>query len=364
MKSDILVKVTLFVKALIIVMILSLCACSLFSNNQQSESKKINQVSQQLLYLWDDTPAYLTYDNYSDFTGKKGYPLDAVQIGTKILIVDEYGNLRVGSKLIAKFPSHIKLAKFSPNNKLLVVGTGLTVEVYDTLTGQSVGSLSNHRTRISSIGFSEDSKLVLLGGSDSRIYLWRLEEQSAAKKYEQKFLELYPGHSSIVSSVQFKDDTYFLSGDWAGSLKLWKLYEKITDNVRNLSLSRYFIAQKAVYNINNGVNQVFKTYISSTRNMIYTLDDLGNIGRWTFEGLKRVDLADVGLTGQTKVIAADFYDDKLIVSSRDGKTSIWVFKQEVTKIYDEDVVVRFVKFLNDKQIFTVNDKGEELVIEL
>ncbi|EXA30335.1 hypothetical protein FOVG_18262 [Fusarium oxysporum f. sp. pisi HDV247] len=91
-----------------------------------------------------------------------------------------------------------------------------TVKIWKVATGEEERTLNGHTSRVNSVVFSNDGKLIASGSSDNTVKIWKV-----ATDEEERTLK---GHTSPVTSVVFSnDDTLIASGSWDNTVKIWKV---------------------------------------------------------------------------------------------------------------------------------------------
>ena len=110
-------------------------------------------------------------------------------------------------------------ARFSPDNRHLVSGSGdRTLKLWN-LAQSSVKTLKGHDDSVYAVRFSADGKWIASGGWDNQVILWH---------GDGKLAKILTGHKGIVWDVEFSPDGQFLasvSGD--KTVKLWTIEGKL-----------------------------------------------------------------------------------------------------------------------------------------
>ncbi|HLO28590.1 MAG TPA: TIR domain-containing protein, partial [Anaerolineales bacterium] len=140
---------------------------------------------------------------------------DTVQ--TRSALVDD---IQASPGLLAyltRNPSRVDSVAFSPDGKILASGGGDNkIILWDVGTGQPIGQpLKKHRNWIRSLAFAPDGKILASGGNDGSVILWDL-------KTSQPIGQPLKAKKGVVSSVAFTPDGKILaSGHADGTLILW-----------------------------------------------------------------------------------------------------------------------------------------------
>jgi serine/threonine protein kinase/sugar lactone lactonase YvrE len=134
----------------------------------------------------------------------------------------------------------INTIAFSPDSSLLAVDNpDFRVQLWRLSDGQLLKSLSRHPDRVASLSFSPDGSLLASGSYDEKVRLWRLSDG--------QLLNILSGHTDDVESVIFSPDGSLLaSSSKDKSVWLWhvsdgqqfKSLSKHTDKVWRVSVSK------------------------------------------------------------------------------------------------------------------------------
>jgi WD40 repeat protein len=137
-----------------------------------------------------------------------------------------------GAKLRKEFPCASARASFSPDERWLVIGTGASYSILDTLTWQERWSLSREGAGDlpGPIGFSGDSRLVALAHSRTHIDLHAL-----ATGQEIARLEPPRNLHGVTTAVLSRDGSCAAIGSEGETLHLWNL-RLIRAHLANLGL--------------------------------------------------------------------------------------------------------------------------------
>lgn len=91
---------------------------------------------------------------------------------------------------------------FSPDSKSLCVGSGNDVAIFDSSTAKQIALLKKHTGRVYSLALSVNGDLIATGGADQSIIIWDAEKQKPIHEIN--------GHTSMVSCLEFSDDSRML----------------------------------------------------------------------------------------------------------------------------------------------------------
>jgi WD40 repeat protein len=106
---------------------------------------------------------------------------------------------------------------FTPNGKLLVSGgDDATVKLWKWPGGAHVKTLFGHKGDVNAVAVDHRGKLLASGSDDNRIKLWRLPSGT--------LLRTLRGHRSVVTCLAISPDSSLLaSGAADGTIRLWTL---------------------------------------------------------------------------------------------------------------------------------------------
>ena len=108
-------------------------------------------------------------------------------------------------------------ASFSPDGKTLATGSGHTIILWDTSTGNRIRTLRGHTDPVNSVSFSPDGKTIASGSAhpDHTIRLW---EASTGR-----FLRTLTGHTTYIADVLFSPDGQMIASASADyTIRLWE----------------------------------------------------------------------------------------------------------------------------------------------
>ena len=104
---------------------------------------------------------------------------------------------------------------FSPDGNHVASGTGNTIRVWDSKTGElSLNPLEGHLKLVNSVCYSPDGKRIVSGSRDKTACIWNASNGT--------LLLTLQGHSDAITSVTYSHDgSYILSGSRDGTIRVW-----------------------------------------------------------------------------------------------------------------------------------------------
>ena len=185
--------------------------------------------------LWDDP----IYDNPLRDDGAK---VAAINPDGKLVAIGVDWNIWLYDTSAGQFRDkpfsvggHITSMGFSEDSKLLAVATNNISRVLDIATAQRQGQLIKNKDRVRALAFSPDTKLLATAEGDT-VRLWNLEMGP-----------IYQGislpHPGAVYAIAFSPDGRFLVTGSEGATRIWRL-PQIPDSLHEMEL-RTWIALAA-----------------------------------------------------------------------------------------------------------------------
>jgi WD40 repeat-containing protein SMU1 len=122
--------------------------------------------------------------------------------------------------------SYVEIAKFSSDGNYLATGSSDGfIEIWDPLTGKLKSELTYqfenilmlHKTSVTSLNFSKDSKMLCSGDISGNIKIFKVANGKCLREFES-------AHSNAITSLLFsKDNSIIISGSMDSKVKLFGL---------------------------------------------------------------------------------------------------------------------------------------------
>jgi len=140
-------------------------------------------------------------------------------IGTGNFLIKLWNLASNSISLIGKEMSSICSLVFSPDQRLLASGSSDGIKIWQISDSQLVRMIPTKG--VYSLSFSNDNQLLASGSNDHIIRLWKVKDGT--------LLKTLSGHVNTVCSVVFHPvEPLLVSGGWDGKVKLWRLLDKQT----------------------------------------------------------------------------------------------------------------------------------------
>lgn len=130
-------------------------------------------------------------------------------------------NNKLQLALKIKEKQYVLSVAFSPSNNLLAsAGIGKTIELWNAKTGEWLCTLGRHESRINSIAFSSDGKVLASSTTsfieDGKIRLWSMQSLELLRKLD--------GHTKGVRAIALSPSGRLLvSGSFDETVRIWKV---------------------------------------------------------------------------------------------------------------------------------------------
>lgn len=268
---------------------------------------------------------------------------------SKILAVGSGSSVKIwdltGDNLVQDFDitsdsviHRVRSVSFSPNGKTLAIAFGNTVMIWDLSNGIPILTLNGHTNNIESITFSIDAKTLATGSVDKTVRIWDL--QNGKVIHELKW------NRGSITSLAFSPNSKKLattSGD--NKINLWDLENGEIIYTRDVSPVHYFEdyacsvafspdGKKLAIGSHNGMARIWD--VKSGR-VVYTLEG-HSYAIWS-----------VSLSPDNK---------KLATASGDNTVIIWdlALKEEIIKLKHFTDFVEGVAFSPDGKLLAANSR--------
>lgn len=96
---------------------------------------------------------------------------------------------------------------------MAIAGEAPVISLWDVNTGQCIKTLLGHTTRVWSVNFSPDGKIIASGSEDQSIRLWEVSTGRCIKTLQ--------GYPSLIGSVVFHPDGQSLVSNTGNTIRFW-----------------------------------------------------------------------------------------------------------------------------------------------
>ena len=143
-----------------------------------------------------------SWDEYEPTEVRRRYPLKLWDLDRKKLVILEGHESRVSS------------VAFSPNGKVIASGSwDDTIRLWNSTTGQHLTTYHGHKKDVNAVAFSPDGETLASGSDDDTIILWNPSGE---------IIKVLSGHTDNVTSVTFSPDgTTLASGSADSTIRFW-----------------------------------------------------------------------------------------------------------------------------------------------
>ena len=181
-------------------------------------------------------------------------------------------------------------------------------------------------SRIGSLAFSPDSRSIIMGAFDGKVYRWRFLESGGFSENQHLLFERYIGHGGVVSSVAFHPaGRVFFSADWTGSLRAWLRYDQ--DDYKGrwdvvTGPGRFYTEVAVAVSAARFSEPIDGLVVSSQGDYLLTSTRDGSVQLWSIRGfLLRGQIP--AHDGQVRSIALSASGELAATSGRDGFIRLW-----------------------------------------
>jgi WD40 repeat protein/tRNA A-37 threonylcarbamoyl transferase component Bud32 len=157
-------------------------------------------------------------------SGSGGYAKDRSPLRGEIKIWDVGTGKHV--RTLSGHSSRVNSLAFSANGRILASAAGGhdrrgialpgELKVWDVLSGSELFALPDHQGLVLSVAFSQDSRRLACGEWDHTVKVWDVETK--------KQIRVFKGHEDVVAGVAFSPaGPWLASASWDHNVKLWNV---------------------------------------------------------------------------------------------------------------------------------------------
>jgi WD40 repeat protein len=204
---------------------------------------------------------------------------------------------------------YVTALAFSPDGKTLASAAGFgesDIRLWDVATGKEIGRLEGHKSWVGSLVFWPDGKKLASCSADQTIRTWDLANR--------KCLDVLRGHRLEVWRLALlPDDKTLVSGAKDGTVCLWDT------SVPHPHVPRITVPAN-----------VFKWCFNSDSRSLVTLDNAGQVARWSGPDFQeRESVCTIGTSSESSSFSQDARF--LAVGSTNGNISVWDLSRRVPR---------------------------------
>jgi WD40 repeat protein len=220
-------------------------------------------------------------------------------------------------------------------------------------------------SRIGSLAFSPDSRSIIMGAFDGKVYRWRFLESGGFSENQHLLFERYVGHGGVVSSVAFHPaGRVFFSSDWTGSLRAWLRYDQ--DDYKGrwdvvTGPGRFYTEVAVAVSAARFSEPIDSLVVSSQGDYLLTSTRDGSVQLWSIRGfLLRGQIS--AHDGQIRSIALSGSGELAATSGRDGFIRLW----RISSGENDGKQAEFSKisewYQPDNRYLAIDDQGRIITI--
>ncbi len=278
--------------------------------------------------------------------------------------------------------SHITSIAFSSDERVIVLGSkDKSLKLWSRNEKRLIYSFDGYNNSISSVAFSSDGKFIVSGSVDRSIKLWSI--------VEKRFLCSFHEHSGNVNSVAFSNNGKLIaSGSSDKSVKLWSIAEQRllysieyhSSSINSVAFSKdgkYIISgaedesvncwsmeqRKLVYSFEGHIDDITSIAFSSEGKYILTGSKDESVKIWSMDKKKPLHTYE-GHSDAVNSVAFSNNGNFLISGSRDESVKLWSVEEKrlIYSFEGHSGAVNSVAFSNNGKFFISgsNDKSVKL----